>query len=343
MLAAQSRVMPSSGSQPCQTIDELKASASTRLKFQLANATVYESELGYTFLRYLDPETPQAPQVLSPAETAKLHDYLRTQLQSNDEKFRKQLAILKNHMPDRGASVLDIGCGGGAFLEHARRAGYRTAGIEREPNRAAYCRTVCGCTIHENDVTDPDFRNRHRASWDAVSLWDVIEHVNYPYETLAAVFDILKPGGILLIDTPAKDGFYHRFGELTYKLTNGRYPTFLNLMYAERPFGHKQIFSTGEIRELAHSIGFEIERIGKFHELSFPYEFYLKKLLRSKFLARQLAPLAGLFFSLFKVHNKMLLVARKPEEQPGGEITGGPLSDTPGQPNADDHHLENVG
>jgi len=68
----------------------------------------------------------------------------------------------------------------------------------------------------------------------AVTLWDVIEHVNYPFEALQSAANVLKQGGFLLIDTPCRDSFYHQFGAFTYEITGGKLPTFLNAMYSSR-------------------------------------------------------------------------------------------------------------
>ncbi|HXD09481.1 MAG TPA: methyltransferase domain-containing protein, partial [Anaerolineales bacterium] len=147
--------------------------------------------------------------------------------------------------------------------------------------------------------------------FDVVTLWDVIEHVNYPHEALQSAANVLKQGGLLLIDTPCRDSFYHQFGALTYKLSGGRFPTFLNAMYSSHLFGHKQIFSTGELKNLFESVGLRVIDLHKFHELSFPYEFYLKKLFRSESLVQLLLPVVGIFFRIFKIQNKMLVIGRK--------------------------------
>jgi 2-polyprenyl-6-hydroxyphenyl methylase/3-demethylubiquinone-9 3-methyltransferase len=139
----------------------------------------------------------------------------------------------------------------------------------------------------------------------------VIEHVNYPLQTLRCAANVLKKGGLLLIDTPCRDSFYHRAGALTYRLSGGRLPTFLNAMYSSHLFGHKQIFSTGEMKELYRSCGLEVIELQKFHELSFPYDFYLRKLLRSEPLVKTLLPIVKAFFRLFKIRNKMLVIGRK--------------------------------
>ena len=65
------------------------------------------------------------------------------------------------------------------------------------------------------------------------------------------------------------------------------------------------------MKELFTSCGLEVVELQKFHELSFPYEFYLRKLLRSEILVRFLLPFVKAFFWLFKIRNKMLVIGRK--------------------------------
>ena len=82
-------------------------------------------------------------------------------------------------------------------------------------------------------------------------------------------------------------------------------------MYSSHLFGHKQIFSTNEMKELFGSCGLEVVELQKFHELSFPYDFYLRKLLHSELLVRLSLPAVKAFFALFKIRNKMLVIGRK--------------------------------
>jgi hypothetical protein len=65
------------------------------------------------------------------------------------------------------------------------------------------------------------------------------------------------------------------------------------------------------MRLLFEAAGLEVLKLHKFHELSFPYGFYLKKLLRSEALVRLLLPAVHIFFRIFKIRNKMLVVGRK--------------------------------
>ena len=121
----------------------------------------------------------------------------------------------------------------------------------------------------------------------------------------------MKQDGLLFIDTPCRDSFYHQFGEFTYHVSRGKYPTFLNAMYSSHLFGHKQIFSTAEMKKLYEAAGLEVVYLQKFHELSFPYEFYLKKLLHSEALVKLSLPAVRAFFWFFKIRNKMLVIGKK--------------------------------
>jgi 2-polyprenyl-6-hydroxyphenyl methylase/3-demethylubiquinone-9 3-methyltransferase len=294
-------------------IDELKARPrqSARLAYRLRNANVYVSPEGFHFTDYLDPVQEIPAEIDASQLTEEEAAYIETQLQANLDKFRNQVSTLAEHLSLSGARILDIGCGGGLFLSMLKQQGARVTGIELSDSRAQYARIKHDLQIYKHPIESDFWQKEYAGHFDAVTLWDVIEHVNYPFQTLQCAVNVLRPGGWLLIDTPCRDSFYHRFGELTYRLTGGRYPTFLNAMYSSHLFGHKQIFSMDEMRRLFESAGLEVIDLHKFHELSFPYEFYLRKLFKSPLLVRLLLPVVRLFFRLFQIQNKMLGVGRK--------------------------------
>jgi 2-polyprenyl-6-hydroxyphenyl methylase/3-demethylubiquinone-9 3-methyltransferase len=272
---------------------------------------VYVSPGGFHFTDYLDPVEEIPPEIDASQLTGAESSYIESQLQANLNKFRNQAAILAGHLSLPGARILDIGCGGGLFLSLLKAKGAQVTGIELSDSRARYAQTKHGLEIYKIPIESGFWQRDHAGSFDAVTLWDVIEHVNYPFQTLQCAASVLKPGGTLLIDTPCRDSFYHRFGELTYRLTGGRAPTFLNAMYSSHLFGHKQIFSTTEMKQLFEAAGLQVVDLHKFHELSFPYEFYLRKLLKSQALVKLLLPAVRLFFKIFKIQNKMLVIGKK--------------------------------
>jgi len=296
-----------------ENIDALKASPSShaRLTYKLKNANVFVSEDGFHFIDYLDPVAELSPEIDPSQLTREESAYIETQLQANLQKFRHQADVVAGHLALADSTVLDIGCGGGLFLSLLKARGARVAGTELSDSRAQYAKKRHGLEIHKRPIEDDFWQKGFVNHFDAVTLWDVIEHVNYPFQTLKCAVSVLKSGGYLLIDTPCRDSFYHRFGEFTYRFSGGRFPTFLNAMYSSHLFGHKQIFSTQEMKQLFETIGVEVIDLDKFHELSFPYEFYLGKLLRSNLLVRFALPVVTIFFKIFKIKNKMLVIGRK--------------------------------
>lgn len=294
-----------------ENIDELKRRTSGSPKYKLSNANVFVSPDGFHYIDHLDPMEEVSPEIDGSGLTESEIAYIETSLQSNPERLLNQIAAVKRNMEPSGKKALDIGCGGGLFLAALKRAGADVTGIELSDTRAYYATTKHGFEVVKRPIEDKYWES-FAGSYDIVTLWDVIEHVNFPQGTLKAAVRMLKPGGVLLIDTPCRDAFYHRFGEFTYRLSRGKFPTFLNAMYSSKPFGHKQILSLAEMRGLFETAGLEVLELERFHELSFPYGFYLKKLVRSDLLVNILLPFVRAFFMVFPIRNKMLAVGRKP-------------------------------
>ena len=296
-----------------ESLDSLKQHPmqEATLTYKLKNANVYVSTEDYHFVDYLDPVSEISPEIDASKLTKEELTYIETQLQANLKKFENQTAIVRKYLPLNNASVLDIGCGGGLFLSMLKQEGAQVMGIELSDSRAQYAKSKHDLEIYKQPIESEFWQRGYANHFDAVTLWDVIEHVNYPFQTLQCAANALKADGLLLIDTPCRDSFYHQFGEFTYRLSGGRFPTFLNAMYSSHLFGHKQIFSTTEMRRLFESVGLKVIELHKFHELSFPYDFYLKKLFKSETIVKILLPLARIFFKIFKIQNKMLVVGKK--------------------------------
>lgn len=294
-----------------ENLDQLKHQTEGSPKYRLAHANVFVSPGGFHYIDHLDPMEEVSPEIDGSALTEAEIAYIEKSLQSNPERLENQIAAVKRHIAISEKKALDIGCGGGLFLSKLKAEGAEVTGVELSDTRAYYSKTKHGFEVIKRTIEDP-YWSTFQGSFDIVTLWDVIEHVNYPLATLQAATSLLKPGGVLLIDTPCRDAFYHRFGEFTYKISGGKLPTFLNAMYSAKPFGHKQILSLAEMHGLYEAAGLKVVELRRFHELSFPYSFYLKKLVRSDLLARLLLPFVHIFFIIFPIRNKMLAIGKKP-------------------------------
>ena len=93
----------------------------------------------------------------------------------------------------QGARIADIGCGSGVFTELLRRAGYSVTGIDISPKLVAVGRTKYpGLDLIEGDAEALPFQD---ASFDGVSLCNIVHHFPNPRKLIAEVHRVLKPGG----------------------------------------------------------------------------------------------------------------------------------------------------
>jgi SAM-dependent methyltransferase len=102
--------------------------------------------------------------------------------------------------PANSRTMLEAGCGIGTFLADARDAGWRISGLEINPEFPAFCRKELGIEdVKVGLISDPPFLD---ASFDAVAMLDVLEHMYDPLASLRQCARLLKPGGLLVVKSP---------------------------------------------------------------------------------------------------------------------------------------------
>jgi 2-polyprenyl-3-methyl-5-hydroxy-6-metoxy-1,4-benzoquinol methylase len=96
--------------------------------------------------------------------------------------------------------ILDVGCATGYFLELAKEEGFQPYGVEYSAYAAARARLRVGEeAIFQGTLEQSVFP---KASFTAIALSDLLEHVRTPAGTLELAKDLLKSGGVILIMTP---------------------------------------------------------------------------------------------------------------------------------------------
>lgn len=110
---------------------------------------------------------------------------------------RGYLATLARLRPG-GSTLLDVGCAAGFLLAEAEKAGWHASGIEPSPGMAREARTR---TAGEVFVGDLSSLPANTAPVHVATLINVLEHLVGPEEVAARLSRLVRPGGILLIET----------------------------------------------------------------------------------------------------------------------------------------------
>lgn len=97
------------------------------------------------------------------------------------------------------AKILELGCSHGSFVALLRQAGYDASGVEMSPWVVEYGQKTFGVPIAIGPVENLDIPT---GSLDVIVLMDVLEHLPDPLTTMAHCMKLLKPGGLLLLQTP---------------------------------------------------------------------------------------------------------------------------------------------
>ncbi|HRJ69304.1 MAG TPA: class I SAM-dependent methyltransferase [Beijerinckiaceae bacterium] len=120
------------------------------------------------------------------------------------------VAVTKQALP-AGARVLDLGCGFGSYVLAAREAGLDAIGIELAPFEIDFARSRSRRLRPQDDaervyrVGDATRLAEEAGSFDGVTLWNVLEHIEDAGSLLTAVDALLKPGGQIFIVCPNYD------------------------------------------------------------------------------------------------------------------------------------------
>ena len=101
--------------------------------------------------------------------------------------------------PARRARLLEVGCGYGYFLDEAFEHDFEVTGLEFNRFAVERLRRKYGFPVLEGALEDVEFEP---ASFDAVVMFDVIEHLRDPFQALDKLWDALRPGGLLVVSTP---------------------------------------------------------------------------------------------------------------------------------------------
>ena len=169
--------------------------------------------------------------------------------------FEKYLELAEIELPQKGV-LLDIGAATGFFMSIAESKGWEVRGIEISPYAAQLAKAK-GLTVFVGTI------DRHQTDgvYDAITMLDVLEHVDSPRETLQKAFGLLRRGGVLVINTPDTGSAIARI--------------LRSLWHQYIPPEHIALFNEKNITTLLNETGFtvlNVQHIGKRFTLRYMIE-----------------------------------------------------------------------
>lgn len=152
-------------------------------------------------------------------------------------------SILDQVFPTGGLQIADVGCGTGGMARLLNQYGTVT-GVDEAPEAREYCARR-GLPV----VLTPEEWDQEGKTFDLVTSFDVVEHVEDDVAFLETLKARLSPSGWLLVTVPAYQFMWSVFDEMNH---------------------HKRRYTRGRLKQSLAKSGFEVERMSHFNTHLFP-------------------------------------------------------------------------
>ena len=217
---------------------------------------------------------------------AQLHEWLR----GDQYRHYARLRILENLYADQPFNtMLDIGCGTGHLLQHYIAKNVTGIGIDYSPTIITHHAREKKFPASQADVNDMPFVE---ASFDLVTCFGLIEHLDDPIGALSEIRRITQPGGRAMITVPRITGVFPFLVPFWY-VSGGRYKygwqNMVGKMYTKKRFTQQ-----------LHAAGWQIETLHPFKGgsvlewLNLPFNANAARFIETN-------PIARSFFSIMQV------------------------------------------
>ena len=168
--------------------------------------------------------------------------------------------------------ILDVGTGTGFLLNEMKRNGWQVTGTEKSDNARDFSKKEFGLEIHEPD----QLFQFEKESFDAITLWHVMEHIHKLNETIATFSKLLKPNGKLIIAVPNPNSYDAR-----------HYKEFWAAYDVPRHIWH---FGPEQMKQFGEKHGFRLTRTAPM-----PFDAFYVSMLSEKYKKSRFAFIKGMF------------------------------------------------
>jgi SAM-dependent methyltransferase len=223
---------------PCPICHDTHA----RLRYRLTRFSIFDcTACGQTFLHPL-PSPEEIERLFHTLYTSGdcglpelkgYYDYCYDDSPTNPlvQGYARWLTLLERHRPP--GTILDVGCGTGLFLAVARRRGWQASGIDANAEATKYARDHFGLDVQTGDFAGVAGNGR---GFDAITMWDIIEHSRDAVALLGSARRALAPGGVLALSTPNRRSMLDVVAGTLYRASGGRITAPLEKFYINQHF-----------------------------------------------------------------------------------------------------------
>jgi 2-polyprenyl-3-methyl-5-hydroxy-6-metoxy-1,4-benzoquinol methylase len=152
---------------------------------------------GHCGFQYVTPRLKES--VVISGYTNAVDETFVSQVKGREITFKRCLGEIEKAWKGEPGKIFDVGTANGSFLKVAHDAGWDVTGCEPSRWMGEWCRDNYGIHVNQGTLFDRAYED---ASFDVITLWDVLEHTPDPMATLKECYRLLKPGGMLVVNYP---------------------------------------------------------------------------------------------------------------------------------------------
>lgn len=207
------------------------------------------------------PESPHETMTLSPASAPMNYGHADTTPQSDGYLLPKLLQILARTATP-GSLLFDVGAGNGQLGAALCSRGYRVIGIEPSRDGVEHAKGLHSDLNIELGSAYEDLASRFGIFRVLYSI-EVVEHLYDPRLFTKTCFNMLEPGGVLILSTP-----YHGYAKNLLLALTGKMDDHFTALWDH---GHIKFWSKKTLTNLLSEAGFDVvnfEYAGRFHPFS---------------------------------------------------------------------------
>src|SRR3989344_1240217 len=156
--------------------------------------------------------------------------------------FKKGLGTIRIYKNQ--GKILDIGCATGVFLDIARKNSWKVTGVDISKYACEYAKKKFKLDVKQGEIEDIKFPKK---TFDVITMWDTLEHVQNPNITLTEIRRILKDDGVLFIHTINEDSLMSKLAHLIYIISFKKVKFFVKLIH---PIHHNFHFSEKTLKDI---------------------------------------------------------------------------------------------